>query len=292
MAPERKNKEGDEKDENGKITIIIPTYNRSLYLKRAIESVLNQSYENIEIIVVDDASTDDTKKIVNSFSTSKIKYVRNDRRMGPNRSRNIGLKHASGNYIAFLDDDDYYSDRNKLKEQLKLFEKNERLGFVGCGYYEESIKKERMPNLRGKIDENLLISFSDIETSTIMIKKSIIDRVGYLDEKFPSEQNHDFFYRISKISEFDYVPKVMVVKGKPKSRISTNAIKKIKGYILFHKKHMQDIKRLSPKKQLLILFKFFITVFLFFVSAIFGNPYILPKLYEFIKLKTKIMNEV
>ena len=269
---------------NKKISVIIPTHNRSWYLRRAIQSVIDQDYKNIEIIVIDDASTDDTKEALKPFiSSNNIIYIRNEKRMGPNHSRNIGLKKATGDYIAFLDDDDYYCDRGKLRKQINLFEKNSKLGFVGSGYYDKSINKNRIPRVRGKIDKTLLTTFSDIETSTILIKKEIIDKVGFLDERFKSEQNHDFFYRISKIAEFDYIPDIAVVKDNPPSQISTNIKNKLQGYFLFHKKHFEDIRELGAKFFILIIMKLLITSLILVIEAIIGNSLILPKLYETIR---------
>ncbi|HEC77248.1 MAG TPA: glycosyltransferase family 2 protein [Thermoplasmatales archaeon] len=271
-----------------KVSVIIPTYNRSKYLKRAIQSVLEQSHNDIEIIVIDDASTDDTEKIVQSFNDSRIIYMRNDERKGANFCRNAGLKIASGNYIAFLDDDDYYCDKDKLRKQIGLFRKNKKLGFVGSAYYDELIKKERQPNVIGKVDKKLLISFSDIETSTIMIKREVIEKIGFLDEQFSSEQNHDFFYRISKLYEFDYLPEVAVIKGLSSSQISTNIKNKIIGYILFHKKHFHDFKEEGFRFFTYAMLKFFFGLFMFLFIGIFLKKFLLiPKIYESMK-KLKI----
>ena len=264
-----------------KISIIIPTRNRSSLLKRAIESIINQTYKNIEIIVVDDNSNDDTKLVARSFENTVIKYFKNRSTKGSNYSRNLGIKNSKGKYIGFLDDDDYFSDKNKLKDQIFLFEKNSNIGFVSCGYYDEYVKKNRMPTTSGKIDKSLLLSFSFIETSTILIKKKIIDLVGLLDEKFPSEQNHDFFYRISKICDFDFINRICVIKGAPKTKITINPKKKIKGYIMFHKKHKVDIKNLEFKKFLLIKFKFISVLTLFSISGILKQPILVSRFNEF-----------
>jgi len=269
--------------EKEKISIIIPTRNRSNYLKRAIESVLQQSYQNIEIIVVDDASTDDTEKVVRSFKDSRIIYIKNRERQGPNFCRNVGLKKASGKYIAFLDDDDYYSDKDKLKKQIDLFKKNENLGFVGSSYYDISLQRKRTPNIKGRIDKTLLTTFSDIETSTIVIKKDVIEKVGLLDEAFKSQQNHDFFYRISKVSEFDFLPEITVIKDAPPMQISTNIKNKLQGYILFHKKHFKDIKNLPFRKFMFVMLKFLFTISILIIEAIIRNNKILPRLYESIR---------
>lgn len=262
-----------------KVSIVITTRNRSSYLKRAIQSVFDQNYENIEVIVVDDASTDGTQSIAELFG-NQIIYVKNQEQMGANASRNIGLANASGSYVSFLDDDDYYCRKDKIKKQVELFKKNKEVGFVGCGYYDALIKKERVPRLRGSINQKLLVSFSDIETSTVMMRKNIVDIVGMLDLSFPSEQNHDFFYRISKIANFDYLYEVFVVKDSPPRQISRSMTNKIKGYLLFHKKHFKDIQALPFKYLIFVCVKFIFTCALFVIIGFIGKPQLLPRLYE------------
>lgn len=251
-----------------KISIIIPTYNRIQLLQRAIKSILQQDYENIEILVIDDASTEDIKTVIQSYNDDRIIYIKNEKNKGSNFSRNLGLRNASGDYIAFLDDDDFYSNKSKFKKQMELFYQNKKLVFVGCGYYDKSMDRKRIPRISGNISENLLLSFSDIETSTILIKKDIIKKVGFLDEHLPSEQNHDYFFRISKYGEFNYINEVMVIKDNPAVQISSSSKNKLLGYILFHKKHFRSFKQLEWKKFLYASIKFFVVTFLFLTSNI------------------------
>lgn len=97
-------------------SVIIATYNRAEMLKRAISSVLNQKFQSFEIIVVDDASTDDTELVVKQIADKRINYIKNKRNLHKGGARNVGIKAAQGNFICFLDDDDYY-----LPHHLKTF---------------------------------------------------------------------------------------------------------------------------------------------------------------------------
>lgn len=256
------------KESKGKISVIIPTHNRSSLLKRAIKSVLQQDYENIELLVIDDASTDDTETVVQSFNDDRIIFFKNEKNMGSNFSRNFGLRNANGDFIAFLDDDDYYSNNNKFSRQLELFNRNNDLVFAGCGYFDKSMDRKRIPRISGNISEKLLLSFSDIETSTILIKTSVINKVGFLDERLPSEQNHDYFFRISKHGKFDYLAEIMVIKDNPAVQISSSSKNKLLGYVLFHKKHLNSLLKLEWNKILYASIKFFVVSFLFLTSAI------------------------
>ncbi|MUH01598.1 glycosyltransferase [Scytonema sp. UIC 10036] len=105
-----------------KVSIIIPAYNTSRYIKRAIESALSQTEQNIEIIVVDDASTDNTVEVVNSFSDPRIKLLVNESNQGPSYSRNRAIKEAKGEWVALLDSDDWYAPK-RLERLLQLAEK-------------------------------------------------------------------------------------------------------------------------------------------------------------------------
>lgn len=254
-----------------KISVIIPSCDRFNYLKRAVKSVINQNYDNIEIIIINDASSDKTRDVVKYFKNENIIYFENSSRMGANHCRNIGLKKASGDFISFLDDDDYFSENDKFEKQLKIFYSYKNIVFVGCGYFDKSINEKRYPKVKGKIDKKLLLSFSNIETSTILFKRKVLDQIGYLDEKLPSEQNHDFFYRISKTGEFDYVAEIMVIKDTAESQISSNPIKKLRGYILYHKKHFNDIRNLGVKKLSYAIIKFILVCTILSISLLIKN---------------------
>ena len=96
---------------NPTLTTIIPTYNRAALVKRAIQSVLNQTFQDFEIIVVDDSSVDNTEEVVKGFRDDRIRYIRHPNNKGLPAGRNTGIKVASGEYIAFLDDDDEWKKR-------------------------------------------------------------------------------------------------------------------------------------------------------------------------------------
>jgi len=112
-----------DKSETELISCVIPTHNRQELLKRAIESVITQTYKNLEIIVVDDASQDNTESVVNEYikRDSRIKYYKNNKPLGVSGARNVGIQAAKGEFIAFLDDDDEWSER-KISRQMRALE--------------------------------------------------------------------------------------------------------------------------------------------------------------------------
>lgn len=114
-----------------KVSVIIPTYNRPALIQRAIKSVLNQTHQNFEIVIVDDSPNDETEKVVKSFNDQRIKYIKNKERKGPSAARNQGIKASDpqSKYIAFLDDDDEYLPI-LLEKAVKKMEENSEIVMV------------------------------------------------------------------------------------------------------------------------------------------------------------------
>ena len=119
--------------EQSLISVIIATYNKEKYIKRAIDSVLNQTYKNIEVIIADGGSTDNTKKVIEPFlSNQRVRYVyKKDK--SPAEGRNNGIEIARGKYIAILDSDDFWCDPQKLEKQIKFLEEHPDYVLVGGG---------------------------------------------------------------------------------------------------------------------------------------------------------------
>jgi len=117
------------------VSVIIPAYNRAKTLQRAIESVLAQSYQNFEIIIVDDASTDLTAETIKDFLTPKTRYFKHKNNKGPGAARNTGIKKSKGKFIAFLDSDDQWLPE-KLEKQIEIFKKApKKIALVGTNHY-------------------------------------------------------------------------------------------------------------------------------------------------------------
>ncbi len=156
------------------VSIIIPTYKRSKYIERTIEAVLKQSYNNIEIIVVDDNNPEtyhreETEKVMQKYRKHKnIKYIKHEKNMNGCAARNTGLKAAEGKYICFLDDDDIIYE-NKIKEQVEFLEKNLKYGAVYC--YRKIGDLIHCPNIEGNISEYLLSGEHIIITIMLLFRK-------------------------------------------------------------------------------------------------------------------------
>lgn len=181
------------------VTVIIPTYNRANTIKRAIESVQNQTYSNLEIIIVDDNSSDNTKHIIDSINDSRIKYIKQCKNLGGAAARNVGIKNAKGSCIAFQDSDDEWLP-NKLQKQLEFME-SENADVVCCSYW-RYMDKEKSIIPKYKIEQNInlyekLFRENFIGTPTIIGKKQCFNSEMF-DESMPRFQDWELMLRMTK----------------------------------------------------------------------------------------------
>ncbi len=188
------------------ISVIIPTRNRLTLLKRAIKSVLAQTLNNIEIIVVDDCSTDGTENYIRNEKIDCLRYIRLEYKSGGAAARNSGIKEAKGKHIAFLDDDDEWLP-DKLQKQLDCFGKNKDIGICYTGRRiirnDDSIKGlARTYSFSHPSDEDhyraiMKDNFVGV-TSSVMIPRDILLQINGFDEKLPCYQDYELFIRILK----------------------------------------------------------------------------------------------
>lgn len=247
---------------NDLISVIIPVYNRENTILRAIKSVLNQTYQNFEIIIIDDYSSDRTVKNIKILmeKDKRINLLLNEKNQGPNYSRNRGIKHTKGEYIALLDSDDEWLKR-KLKNQLELFQKknDEKLGVVYCGaiFIEKNNKFfYQMPQKEGKILTELLSqNFIIAGGSNCLIKKKVFDECGLFDEskKMLNKQDYEMWLRVAQKYKFnfvnDYLVKIYCSKGITYNGSIRDPIKGVISSLYIIKKHKelyyQNLKGLS-----------------------------------------------
>lgn len=195
-----------------KISVIIPAYNRAEYLPRAVKSVLDQTFQDFEIIIVDDGSTDNTKEVAEKLKKedSRIKYFWQKNSGGPPAPKNKGIRNSCGEYVACLDSDDEWM-KDKLKKQLTLFEKsdNSKLGFVGCNILMIDVLNNKTVEYKiprhKDVFKNSLISCYIWSCSNVMIKRSVLDDVGFFDEGVRFADDKELWIRISKKYDFDFV---------------------------------------------------------------------------------------
>jgi len=183
------------KDKNQLVSCVITTCKREKLLARAIESVLGQTYQNIELIVIDDSPCGETKNVVSQYllDNSRMQYIENEKKLGPMGARNKAVEHAKGDLIAFLDDDDYWV-KEKLSKQVDHCEEH---SFVSCLALIDNSKKIREQQKSFEAQtislEEAFISTSNVFPSGLLLKKENFISVGGFDTKLVE---HDFFYSL------------------------------------------------------------------------------------------------
>lgn len=208
------------------ISVIIPVYNRSRFILEAIDSVKRQTYRDIEIIVVDDGSTDRTEHVVKRLG-NQVKYIY-QKNQGPSVARNNGIRAAKGKWIAFLDSDDIFLP-DKLAEQIKLFKDN-NIGLVHSYYYRVHILKNSIqviePNFskdRKNLQQELLKRKHTIRTSTVLVRKSCFEQVGCFNPKYPAAEDWDMWIRLASKFDFACVKKPLAIyRRHPNSLVERN----------------------------------------------------------------------
>lgn len=192
------------------VSIILPTYNGVQFIVNAIESVISQTFNNWELIIIDDGSTDKTGEIVLNLAQkdSRIKYLKNDKNLGIQKSLNRGLGEAKGEYIARIDDDDEWSGIDKLKKQIEFLNENLDYALVGTGVTvvdenNNKVTKYLLPEKDSDIREKIL-SKNCFAHSSVMFRKGVALKLGGYDEskEVLHVEDYDLWLRIGKVSKF------------------------------------------------------------------------------------------
>ena len=216
-------------NDSPKVSVIIPCYNGAKWISQAVESVLNQTYQEFELIIVDDGSTDNSKKIIDHYLLNgAVRYIQHKENKGIPTTRNTGIKASKGQYIAFLDQDDLWLSR-KLEEQVKLFEKDKdrKIGlvFTDLLYFDsrgETFEgawpdrnvakvlsaKSRRDTLLQLFKEN----FISTPAAVMIRKKECFEKLGLLNEELYSADDYEFWFRIAGNFKIEYLDKPLVKK--------------------------------------------------------------------------------
>jgi glycosyltransferase involved in cell wall biosynthesis len=196
------------------ISVIIPVYNAGAYIKRAIASVNSQSYDNIEIILINDGSTDNSLQILEPLLTEKITLF-TQKNAGASSARNKGMELAKGTYIAFLDADDYWH-KNKIKIQYEQMKEHpdwnscfSLVTRISNQNFNSSIIKPIISETHKLID---IFQSPYLGTSSFMISKDALDLVGFFDESLETAEDIDFFLRTAKFGNVGKINAFLVFK--------------------------------------------------------------------------------
>lgn len=194
------------------ISVVIPAYNREKSIEMCLNSVLNQTYKPLEIIVVDDCSTDNTVSKIKRYKCDFIRVIECSEKHGAQRARNIGIKEAKGEWIAFLDsDDEWYPD--KLESQVKAIERTKYTVCSGGAL----VKKKNAcyewfcQGKSGDVYRDILKFTTYIFFSTLLVKKECLVNIGYLDEAVPAYQELDTAIQLLKTEKLVYIERPLFI---------------------------------------------------------------------------------
>jgi glycosyltransferase involved in cell wall biosynthesis len=237
------------------VSVIIPTYNRSEFLRVAVGSALTQTLQDLEIIVVDDASEENTEEVISQFDDKRVRLIRHETNQGVSAARNSGVMNSRGKYIAFLDDDDEWFPE-KIERQWDLLEKSPKTvgvvytGWVGADAATGRIIYNLAPSHKGDIFEVMVLQDSLAPTSSFFVRKECFEKVGLFDIELQYGEDFDMWLRIAREFQFDYLKEPLVrysIPDNKKQSLSSNyelrikvgeaQVKKYAGIFALHSKH-------------------------------------------------------
>ncbi len=231
-----------------KVSIVLPTYNSGSYIEETIDSILKQDYDDFEIVIVDDASTDDTRNIIHKINSEKIKYhCLENNHGGPSKPRNIGIEKSNGDYIVFFDSDDLML-KDRISSAVDVLESNPdiHLSFSDIIKFKNSYDdsgRRFLDEYRelSKLKTNLvgpecyeifnadayrsLFYENYIPTSTVTVRKKVFEEIGGFDESLTNSDDLDMWFRISNVYNIVYIDKATVGYRVREGSISTRGAK-------------------------------------------------------------------
>jgi len=190
------------KEEKTLISVVMPVYNAEDHLEESIESILSQSFENFEFIIIDDCSEDNSKEIIDKYRSKdkRIKLLRNEENKGATYSINKGIKKAKGKYIARMDADDI-SKKERLEKQYEFMEENEEVAALGTKAWNineegEKTNKRNVPETNEEI-MNIITLMCPMIHPSVMLRKEKIEEVGLYNEDLRKAQDYDLWFRLA-----------------------------------------------------------------------------------------------
>ena len=237
------------------VSAIVPSFNRSDLLISALESIGSQTHRPIEIVVVDDGSTENICEVVQQWAEKYeekeglVVRCTRQQNLGANAARNLGIQEAKGEYVAFLDSDDCWQPE-KLEKQLRIFAQDDRVGGVYCGLVNvdlaSGIKETPTPTVypEGDLLQQLLIHDVTEPTSCWMVRKECFQEAGLFDTSLPARQDWDMWIRLSEKYTIGCVPEILVEMGNHSGeRVRSKAEREIEAHQVIFQKYVGLRKR-------------------------------------------------
>ncbi|MBD3296626.1 MAG: glycosyltransferase [Candidatus Omnitrophica bacterium] len=224
-----------------KVSIVVPAYNRARLLEGCLLNLLEQTYPDLEIIVVDDGSTDDTARVVEATDDGRLKYIRHDINRGLPAARNTGIRASSGEFIAFQDTDDRW-EKDKTRIQMDIF--RDLPLEVGVVYSNVSRavggREYIVPGKKHAGDGNIrtgILYGNFIAVISAVVRRACFDKAGYFDERLPSLEDWELWIRISRSYRFRFVENVLARVNYTEDSLTANVRYTIEAREIILKKH-------------------------------------------------------
>lgn len=225
------------------VTVVIPTYNRANYLPRAIDSVLDQTFTDFEVIVVDGPSTDDTPDIVRGYEDDRLRYIRFEEKQGANAARNAGIRAAEGKFISFLDSDDAFHPRNLEVTTNRLQHAPPECAgvFTSFTYLEDGEIVNVSYATEGQVSYEELQENPVGGYSAILLRADVFDKVGMLDERLVYCDDFDLYLRLLRRYTLIGIDEILFDYSVHSERMSSEPERKLRGYEQLLEKHGEDL---------------------------------------------------
>lgn len=194
------------------VSVIMPAYNAEKYISVAIKSILEQSYQNLELLIIDDCSQDNSLNIMNEFRDSRIQIIKNTNNLRISLSKNKAIEQANGKYIISMDADDI-SKPERVEKLVAFMENNPEVGL--CGSYVELINKnskllgQRQHPITDTKIRKFIFKFSPYTHGATCIRKSVLERTGYYNPEYELVEDRELYFRIGEVSEFANLSQVL-----------------------------------------------------------------------------------
>lgn len=223
------------------VSVIVPTYNGARYIAETLESIFSQTYKNIEIIVVNDGSTDETGKVLNPYK-ERIQYISQENRGIP-AARNRAIRNANGKYIALLDHDDLWLPE-KIELQVKLLEENDEYGFVHCNWFFFSETDSKVRTFHKSVPPTgyvfpQLFMRNFIGCLTMLMRMECIEKSGDFDERHAGCDDYDLWLRVARHFKGAYIDKILAGHRRHASNYSHDRVRATESLIYVCKKILQ-----------------------------------------------------
>ena len=237
------------------ISIIIPTYNRGHLIESAIRSVLTQSYDKFELIVVDDGSKDNTFEVIKAICDNRIKYIKHEKNKGVAAARNTGIQASCGEFVAFQDDDDIWQPEKLEKEVNCIYgvSKDAEVVYTRACKLEKGIStyipSDKIRTLEGNVYRTLLWQ-NYIALPSVLFRRTCLEKAGLFDETLIAFEDWDFLLRLSKYYSFKYIAEPLVIVNQTHGSLLSKEVTFIRALAAIMEKNSEEIsndKRLMAR---------------------------------------------